>query len=312
MKTKIEEIKHYVGDISTLCGAERFIVSEGKGKGQTIIRLFNGKYNLFIKQDKCLDIFRADYKGENIAFICKNGLNNPSNLSFLNTFDGGFLYTCGLDNIGSPSKTFIQHGSISSIPSENVLIERVERNNKYYVSISGEMKYTSLFGSKLILKRKITLAYLSDELRIEDTVENAGFGTDEYMLLYHFNLGYPLLDEKTKVNIPNISETYFVNKKAEDNQAKLLTFEKPLPQTEEEVFVHHLKEGKETVTVSNKRNIEFTFETNDLPYLTQWKSSASADYVLGIEPATTNLIKKEYKKIEAGEKHSYTIIIKVF
>jgi hypothetical protein len=340
--------------------------------------MYNGKYNLIIKQDKCLDIVRAEYAGENLAFISKHGsvssaLCNSGAFGFANGFDGGFLYTCGLDNVGAPAerngRLCVQHGSISQIPAENVSIEYGEKDGRWFVSVGGEMRYTALFGSKLILRRKITLGYLSDEILLEDTVRNDGFADDEYMLLYHFNVGYPLLCENTSVSVSSVESTDFANDKsrrnacvsgiektayvsdkarrnacvsgiektayvndkarcnaavsgiektayvsdkARRNAAAVFRFEKPSPKTEEEVFVHTLRAERQIAAVSNgRRTAEFCFDGRELPYLVQWKSAASGDYALGIEPSTVDLTDRKPVKIPAGDSHRFNIKIRL-
>ena len=316
----VEELNCYVSDMTVLCGAEKLTVEEGKGKGTTLVRMYNGKWQLFLKADKCLDIFRADYKGDNICFITKNGLisnklNNSVALGFAGGFDAGFLYTCGLDNIGTPQsvngKDCIQHGTISYIPAENVDIEKGFKGGEYFVSVSGDMKYTALFGNKLILRREITLKYMSDDLIINDEIINESFSEDGYMLLYHFNLGYPQIDENATIKIDGIDKTLFVNDKAEKNYLNYTKLEKPKPENSEEVFCHVLKKGAVKAEVAGKYKLSIEFNSNQLPYLTQWKSMACGDYALGIEPATTILNNKETKKIQPFEKHSYDIRITV-
>ena len=55
--------KEYVADLSALCGAERFTFSEGKAKGIDAVRLYNGKLDLTVILDRCMDIFRLFYRG---------------------------------------------------------------------------------------------------------------------------------------------------------------------------------------------------------------------------------------------------------
>jgi hypothetical protein len=52
-----------------------------------------------------------------------------------------------------------------------------------------------LFGENLVLGRKIICKYGENKITINDTVENLGFRKEALMLLFHFNMGYPLLDE---------------------------------------------------------------------------------------------------------------------
>ena len=111
----------YVADPSSLCGAERFTFSEGKAKGVDAVRLYNGKLDLTVLLDRCMDIFRLFYKGVPVSYISKNGLVSPrltetAPYGFLNSFDAGFMYTCGLDNIGAPEsvggRVLPQRGSV--------------------------------------------------------------------------------------------------------------------------------------------------------------------------------------------------------
>ena len=97
--------REYVADPSTLCGAERFTFTEGKAKGVDAVRLYNGKLDLTVVLDRCMDIFRLFYKGMPVSYVSKNSLVSPrlaetGAYGFLNSFGAGFMYTCGLDNIG--------------------------------------------------------------------------------------------------------------------------------------------------------------------------------------------------------------------
>lgn len=318
MTKKLEE---YVSSIDTLCGADRLVIADGRGKGSRVIRLYNGKFQIFIKEDKCLDIMQAEYLGENFAFITKNGmssseLSNSSARGFVNDFDGGLLFTCGLDNIGTPAtrngRNCIQHGSISYLPAENVNIFKGYKDGEYSVSVSGDVKYTALFGSNLVLHRVITLKYLSDEILIQSTITNIGFVDDEFMMLLHFNLGYPLIDTDTAITIDSIQSTSFINEKAMSNSAEMLKLAKPKPICDEEVFSHKLSGDTATVTVcGTTKKLSMTFKTVNLPYLTQWKSMKSGDYVLGIEPTTTPLDDRKTRKIAPSESVKLDVLLKM-
>ena len=69
--------KEYVASPATLCGAERFIYSDGKAKGVEAVRMYNGRLDLTVILDRGMDIFRLFYKGTPISYISKNGLVSP-------------------------------------------------------------------------------------------------------------------------------------------------------------------------------------------------------------------------------------------
>ncbi len=310
--------KGYVADLSALCGAERITFSEGKQKGVDAVRIYNGKIDATIVLDRAMDIFRLFYKGKPVSYISKNGLVSPrltetNAYGFLNSFDAGFLYTCGLDNIGAPVEKngakLSQHGCLSYIPAENVKVDYFNEGDNFGVKVSGEMKYTALFGHKLVLKREISLLYNSDEIKLNDEVRNENFVEDEYMIMYHMNFGYPLLSETATLKVDSyevkgVSDVF--------NVEKSNTFEAPSPGRAEEVYLHKINagSGKKVELKNGDFKAEIYFDQKEFPYFTQWKSMASGDYVLGLEPNTTPSPEKEYRKIGAGESafHSVKVV----
>lgn len=308
-------IKEYISDMSVLCGAERYVMAEGKGKGVELIRLFNGRLQLFLKADKCLDLYRVDYRGENASFITKNRLTSPNfththAIRFINSFEGGFLYTCGPDNIGTPVGDSIQHGMFSNLPAENIAVQKGEEEGKFFVKVSGDIYYTALFGSKLRLHREVKLYYGEDEIHLCDTLINEAFVEDQYMILYHFNIGYPFSGEGTKITVPS-TNIEGVTDLAEEHRDKWNTLEKAVPGKEEECYIHTLGDGDHCVKAERgSRSVEFCFNGKNLPYMTQWKTEASGDYGLGLEPATTDMKHKQFTPIASGESKEFSFVIK--
>lgn len=306
----------YVADPSSLCGAERFTFSEGKAKGVDAVRLYNGKLDLTVLLDRCMDIFRLFYKGVPVSYISKNGLVSPrltetAPYGFLNSFDAGFMYTCGLDNIGAPEsvggRVLPQHGSVSYLPAENVRVETEEADGEYCLALKGTMKFTALFGQKLVLRREIRLRYLGDEVTVKDEIVNEGYEEEGYMLMYHTNLGYPLLDENAELFVDaertaGISDAY--------DLSRCLKFEAPTAGRAEEVYRHDLRAGGGVKARLKNKNfsVALQFDPVEFPYLLEWKSMACGDYVVGLEPVTTPMPEKRFRVLKAGEKavHSVT------
>lgn len=307
--------REYVADPSTLCGAERFTFTEGKAKGVDGVRLYNGKLDITVVLDRCMDMFRLFYKGMPVSYVSKNGLVSPrlaetGAYGFLNSFDAGFMYTCGLDNVGAPEnregKRLVQHGSISYIPAENVRVEREEKDGEYYLSLKGSMRFTALFGQKLVMHREIRLKYLGDEVTVRDEICNEGYADEGYMLMYHTNVGYPLLNENARLRIDansceGISAVY--------DKSACFRFEPPAAARPEEVYRHDLTAGKgeKAVLANGKISLALEFDSADFPYLLEWKSMACGDYVLGLEPVTTPMPEKRPRMLKPGEKAVHTV-----
>ncbi len=302
-------MERYISNISTLIGAQRLTVEEGKGKGTSLLRVYNGKIQLLLNIDRGLDIYQLDYMGAPYGFISKNGLVNPKlyspGIGFLQMFAGGFMYTCGLDNIGVPGEDTVQHGSNGYLPAEDVTHRVYCEDGRYFVEVVGTVRSTALFGRNLALKRTVRLEYMSDTLSVEDVITNEAYTDGRYMAMYHCNLGYPMLDQSAVIKCGQIKATESATEIAEGNRHKMLEIEEPTPGRFEDVYCHEIDKNKTEILVDSDFG-SVKFEVEGFPYLVEWKTMACGDYALGIEPATTGL-NKQYTPIKPGESHTYKL-----
>ena len=76
--------------------------------------------------------------------------------------------------------------------------------------------------------------------------------------------------------------------------------EAPRDHEPEYVFLHEMaadQEGKTFATVLNQKlgiGLKVEYDVGELPYFMQWKSVASGDYVIGLEPANSSVYGKQY------------------
>ena len=56
-----------------------------------------------------------------------------------------------------------------------------------------------------MLKRRISSPIGSEVLCIDDTLINEGYADEQYCLLYHVNVGYPMLDKDAKIILTGVS-----------------------------------------------------------------------------------------------------------
>ena len=66
----------------------------------------------------------------------------------------------------------------------------------------GEVVQAAMFGEDLHLFRRTEARMGGNGFTVEDRAENHGFSRTPHMLLYHVNLGYPLLDEGSEFRAP--------------------------------------------------------------------------------------------------------------
>ena len=67
----------------------------------------------------------------------------------------------------------------------------------------AEIAQMAVFGENLVLTRRIEAELGGASLSVDDRVENRGFRPTPHMLLYHYNFGYPLLDEGAELLVPS-------------------------------------------------------------------------------------------------------------
>lgn len=293
-----------ISNFQQVASIRRYTLSEGREKGLDVLDCDNGKIRFLLNVSKACDIMQLYHEGQNMSFVSKNGFTKRET-PFLNRFEGGMLYTCGLDSVGG-REGYELHGTLHNIPAEIIRAECNENG----ITVEAIIRDTALFGKNLVLKRKIFTAIGGDSVTLEDTLVNEGYKTEEYCLLYHINVGYPMLDDGAKV-IADVESYTPRTAWAKQNETTMYEMNASTPNQEETCYFLNLKKPEITL-VNEKNSKEFTvsYSGDTLPCFVEWKSMASGDYALGLEPCTTELDDRfAYKTIEVGEEIKFFVKI---
>lgn len=313
--------RNYFGHESQIYGVEEHRLSGGKGDGMRLFQVKNGKGLEFtVSADRCADISRLSFKGDNYGFFSINGYVAPAyyddkQAGFLKSFTAGFLTTCGLTAVGTPcideGEELPLHGTIGNTPAERIYWDM----NETEITIHATINQAGIFSDKLVLNRTIQCSKEKNKIKITDRVKNIGSVKTPLMLLYHINMGYPLLDEDSLLHIPS-NEIVPRNDHAKDGLAEWNHVMPPQPGYEEECFYHKFnKEGLAAIYNSNiDKGLSIRFDLEELDHFTQWKMFGEKDYVLGLEPGNCypdgrDLLRKQgtLKFIEPGAEKKYTV-----
>lgn len=282
----------YIGNPAQLITLRRVTVNEGRAKGTEIIEVKTAcGLELDILPDAGLDIGQCRYKGVNMSWMSKNGYDSPAVIApyeteFVNTFPGGLLYTCGLRSAGPANRDRGEwhplHGRYHSLQAEHVCADLAEDE----ILVKGTVRETALFGHVLEVKRTIRVPAFGAAVTVQDTVSNLTPRDEEIMQIYHCNFGYPLLSERAKLVLPEKRETIPRTRFAKTGLGRECEFDPPVDGEEERVFFQNLQSEfwarLENPVLGVNMTISWSGET--LPILSQWRSMASGDYVLGLEP----------------------------
>ena len=295
-----------ISNRAQIASIQRYTISEGSEKGLDVIDCNSGRLHFLINVSKACDIMQLYHDGENMSFVSKNGFTKRE-IGFLNRFEGGMLYTCGLDSVGG-REGYELHGTLHNTPAR---ITRAEVTDDEVV-LEALIRNSALFGKNLVLKRKIFSAIGGDTLHVEDTLVNEGYTDEKYCLLYHVNVGYPMLDAGAKI-VADVANYLPRTPWAKQNEANMYEISDPVVCEEE--CCYFLELNKPEISLENKKNgkrFTLCYSKDTLPSFVEWKSMASGDYALGLEPCTTKLDDYfEYRTIKPDEKIKFSLSISV-
>lgn len=263
--------------------------------GMRIIEAHNSSGLAFtILPDRGLDIWTAHYNGNPLTWISQGSPHPPdSGLTWVQQFNGGLLVTCGLLHAGHPEtdeQTGIfhdLHGRYSRLRAGAISVSTTETSDDDYVlTLRGRITQSELFGEQILMERAYTMTLGQPTINIEDRVTNLGDEPTPLMVLYHFNFGYPLVAEGTQLQTPH-HQVYSRNERASEGFANWPDYAGATPNFEEQVYFHHLRaidDQTEVMLYRGDLGMALRWNSDQLPYLTQWKNTRQGIYVCGIEP----------------------------
>lgn len=326
-----------VGDISQFAGVRIVELSDGFERGVRAAEIRTGTgFDFTVLVDRGMDIGCAAYRGASLAWRSPTtaigpAFFEPENKGWLRGFHGGLVSTCGLTYLGAPCNDEGQnlglHGRVSFIPATHFAYGGAWAQDEYDVWVTGQVREASVFGENLVLERRITARMGESKLSIADRLTNEGFQSAPLMLLYHVNLGFPVVDAQSELLTPS-ADVKPRDECAAMGLGQFNRFQSPTSEYSEQVFYHRLKSdeaGYAQVALVNRAfgdkqglGVYLRYRVAELPYLVQWKMMGLGHYVCGLEPST-NLVEGRSKErqegrlqfLEPGEARSYEVEIGV-
>ena len=295
-----DQLQH-VADSTQLADIMLFGAEDGPARGSRFLvgRTISG-LNFRIAVDRGFDLVDLDYKGIPLGWRGPTGFPAPAlhapdaerGLSKLRAFSG-FLLTCGWDHFGAarsgPSthhpyalrdgQDYPLHGRATSIPatlsSYGVDINAPEP----VVFAEAILRQAAMFGEVYEVKRRITFGILEPRVNLTDHLTNLGRNRSPLRVLYHINLGYPLVDDGCAVSgVPD----------HEDMPTPMPPLD---PRDTEHFRCLERSDVDDTITVMQPNRpvgvaLHITMLTASFSHVVQWWNRYPGMNVLGIEPAS--------------------------
>ena len=314
----IDEFGIGSSDELSLAGSDAWSISKGTVRGGLsdgvdVIEINNGALSLSVLPTRGMGLWRGTYhdltlgwqspvaQPVNPAFV---NLNDRSGLGWLTGFNE-LLCRCGLASNGAPGTDTVLDNNGNPISTELTLHGRIANTPAHYVetlistegsgilSVTGVVDETMMFGPCLQLRSTLATAAGSNRVTIDDRITNLGSQPAELQLLYHTNIGEPILGEGSRFVAP-LRRVAPRDTRAADGITSFSEFSGPEVGYVEQVYFMQLaadEAGETTMLLRNSDGdcgVSLSFQTEQLPCVSIWKNTQAREdgYVAGLEPAT--------------------------
>ena len=198
-----EELCQRIGAMEQVAGVRPCVLTDGRAAGARAADFWTGSgFEFTVLLDRALDISMARWQGRSLCWRSATGdvhpaYYEPEGLGWLRGFAGGLVTTCGLTQVGSLTPTT---GSVGAArphcqpPAENVHLDAEWDGDDYVLWASGKVRQARVFGGICFCIAKCSPAWERTDCGY-DTVENVGYQPTEHQLLYHVNIGFPVVEE---------------------------------------------------------------------------------------------------------------------
>src|SRR5262245_56827819 len=229
------------------CTIKTSVLHGGRREGVEVCEVDNGRLRIALLPQRGMGIWKA--WADNVEFGWKSPvqepvhptyvpLDDPSGLGWAEGFDE-LLCRCGLQSNGAPDfddqgrVLYPLHGRIANLPAEAIESRRDESTGALHVT--GDVHEVRFHHPRLRLRSTLTVRPGEAGFAIHDEVTNLSGRPVEMQLLYHYNLGPPVLGAGATVVAP-IMELCPRNARAAEGIDRWDTFDAPLPTTEQVYF----------------------------------------------------------------------------
>ena len=277
----------------------------GRRDGVTLVELVAGDTTAVVLPDRGLGIWRVRAGGTDLGWQSPVAgpvhprfvpLGETSGIGWLDGFDE-LVARCGLVSNGAPDFDASGrlrhglHGRIANLPAHELSVTLDETAGT--VTITGAVDETRFLVHSLRMTTSLTLRADRPGIAWTDTVTNLSGRPTTMQMLYHVNLGPPLLGAGAEV-VAAVAELAPRDAAAVADVPTWNRYDAPRAGRGEEVHFARLvpdASGRATallVAPGGGRAAALSWQAATLPCFTLWKNQGSlADgYVTGLEPAT--------------------------
>ncbi len=296
-----DSLRARVGHESQIGGVQRLVMDEGNTRGTEVVEFITGSGLVFhALPTRGLDIGLAQFQGKAIGWRSRTGEVQPAYLgdegfqARRGSF-GGLMCTCGYSQVGVPNMDqgaqFGLHGRAQLCPAKALWTDADWEGDEYRMWCKGKIVELDKFGEYFENSRSISTSLGSNTIRVEDSIRNLAFSSQPHMILYHINLGWPLVSGHTRLYAPSLSRRH----RDKDSYDFDWTRYHVAPQPQAEDVLYHQMEASPDGLVhlalinetpgKERWGLELAYSYATLPRLVNWRQPSPGAYVVGLEPS---------------------------
>lgn len=258
----------------------RMTLSDGPEAGLDCLALSTGGgLDAWLLAGRSLDIGPLWWRGRQLSWTSPAGLahaalhrpDSEGGRGFERMF-GGFLVTCGLTHVRQSESAEPLHGRLPFTPARVLLARERFSGAEPLLEAEAEIVQARLGHEALLLRRRIEAPVGGAVLRIRDEVENIGPGPAPHAVLYHVNLGWPLLAAGTRVLLDGADITGPLA---------------PGDPAAQPAVICHPSRGEVRVVSSEGMTLTLRSDAAMLPFAQVWHDLRPRVAVLSVEPCST-------------------------
>lgn len=330
------ELRRRVGRLGQVAGVRLVELADGHERGTRVLEFRTGSGFAFdVHVDRAFDLGRCELRGVPLAWTSPVGFAGPwfyewEGLGFFRTWGGGLLTTCGIDHTlfmatdtaaqyhypPKHTEDFPLHGRVGNQPARLVGYGERWEGDECVLWAEGETLQAAVFGEQLLLRRRLEARVGESRLRVADEVVNVGWSRTPHMLLYHVNVGFPVVDAGAELLVAATG----VEPRGDHVVEGYATVAAPEAAFVEQVFEHELApepDGKVPAAIVNRAlgvGCYEVFDATQLPHHFVWRMLGEGTYVVGIEPCTNRTAGRldarergELIELDPGESRRYDL-----
>ena len=298
------DLQQYLSNMDQVASVRPSVLRGGRAEGVEVVEVVTGSgFQFTVVPGRGMDIAHASYNGIPLGWRSYTGdvaapFFEPDGMGWLRGSFGGLMSTGGLNYMGAPSLDegveLGIHGRASYLPASSVWSDAEWDGDRYRLWVRGKVTEAASLGPNLVLTREISTEMGALHFVIRDTVENCTFDRVEHMMLYHFNFGFPVLSDQSRL-VANIVEVTPRDEDSVPGLGRWDYFEPPLTGRPHQLFYHRVQPddtGRAHVMLLGMQEfgggplaVYLSYTHATLPWLINWKCMQTGNYVTGIEPA---------------------------